>query len=68
MHVRRTAATFTDVGALLLGFGVLRQFRGTSRTVGALGAGMFAVGVPLQFSADALLSRALWWHNARYAR
>ena len=27
-----------------------------------------AISVPLQFSADGLLSRAVWWHNARYAR
>ena len=72
VRVRRTAAAFTDVGALLLGYAVLRQSgggsRGRGRTVGAIGAGVFAIGVPLQFSADGLLSRALWWHNARYAR
>ena len=70
-RVRRTAAAFTDVGILLLGYAVVRQvnggLHGTNRVVGALGAGAFAVGVPLQFSADGLLSRAVWWHNARYA-
>jgi hypothetical protein len=30
-------------------------------------AGAFVIGVPLQFSADGLLSKAVWWHNARYA-
>ena len=71
-QVRRTAAVFTDVGAMLLGYAALRQLRGglhgNDRVIGAIGAGAFAVGVPLQFSADGLLSRAVWWHNERYAR
>jgi len=69
-RVRRTAAAFTDVGVVLLGYAVVRQvsvgLHGTDRVVGALGAGAFAIGVPLQFSADGLLSKAVWWHNARY--
>jgi hypothetical protein len=71
-QVRRTAAVFTDVGAVLLGYAAVRQLRGglhgNDRVIGAIGAGAFAVGVPLQFSADGLLSRAVWWHNGRYAR
>jgi hypothetical protein len=70
-RVRRTAAAFTDVGVLLLGYAVVRQVNGGlhdgDRVVAAVGAGAFAVGVPLQFSADGLLSKAVWWHNARYA-
>ena len=70
-RVRRTAAAFTDVGVLLLGYTAIRQVRGglhgTDRVIGAAGAGAFAIGVPLQFSADGLLSRAVWWHNARYS-
>ena len=70
-RVRRAAAVFTDVGALLLGYAAVRQvnggLHGSDRIVGALGAGAFAVSVPLQFSADGLLSKAVWWHNARYA-
>ena len=70
-RVRRTAAAFTDVGALLLGYTAVRQLNGglhgTDRVIGAVGAGAFAIGVPLQFSADGLLSRAVWWHNARYS-
>ncbi|MDB4892507.1 MAG: hypothetical protein JWL61_4362 [Gemmatimonadetes bacterium] len=69
-RVRRTAAAFTDVGVLLLGYAGVRQvsggLHGTDRVVGILGAGAFAVGVPLQFSADGLLSRAVWWHNSRF--
>ena len=72
LHVRRTAAAFTDFGALLIGYTALRQLRGNldnrSRVVGAIGAGAFAISVPLHFSADALLGRAVWWQNARYAR
>jgi len=70
-RVRRTAAVFTDVGALLLGYAAVRQMQGglhgSDRVIGAVGAGAFVVGVPLQFSADGLLSRAVWWHNARYS-
>jgi hypothetical protein len=70
-RMRRTAAALTDAGVLLLGYTAVRQLsgglHGTDRVVGALGAGAFAIGVPLQFSADGLLSRAVWWHNARYA-
>jgi hypothetical protein len=35
-----------------------------------LGVGGAALGlsVPFQFAADGALSRAVWWHNARYAR
>ena len=36
--------------------------------VAAVGAGAFALSVPFQFAADGMLSRAVWWHNARYAR
>ena len=71
-RVRRTAAVFTDVGMLLLGYAAARQvtggLHGADRVIGAAGAGAFAIGVPLQFSADGLLSRAVWWHNARYAQ
>lgn len=70
-HVRRAAAAFTDAGVLMLGYAALRQLRGgfdeRARAIGVIGMGAFAVGVPLQFSADGLLSRAVWWHNARYA-
>ena len=38
-----------------------------SGVIGAVGGTAFAIGVPLQFSADGLLSRAVWWHNARYS-
>lgn len=72
LRVRRGAAVFTDIGALLLGYAAVRQLsgglHGRDRIAGVTGAGAFAVGVPLQFSADALLSRAVWWHNARFAR
>jgi hypothetical protein len=70
--VRRNAAVLTDAGILMLGYAASRQMSGglntRDRVIGAIGAGAFAVSVPLQFSADGLLSRAVWWHNGRFAR
>jgi hypothetical protein len=70
--VRRNAAVFTDAGIAMLGYAALRHMSGglntRDRVIGAIGAGAFAVSVPLQFSADGLLSRAVWWHNGRFAR
>jgi hypothetical protein len=73
LHVRRAAAGFTDAGAVLLAVASVRGLRAgrldaTGRAFVAAGAGSFAVGVPLQFSADAWLSRAVWWHNVAYGR
>jgi hypothetical protein len=73
VKVRRVAATLTNVGALMLGYVAIRArrgdgLRGSDRITAAIGATAFAVSVPLQFSADGLLSRAVWWHNARFAR
>ena len=72
VRVRRTAAVLTDVGALALGYAAVRglstgRLEGTDRTVALIGGASFAVSVPLQFAADGLLSRAIWWRNAEYA-
>lgn len=70
---RRAAAALTDAGALLLALGIARAahdggLRGTGAGIAAGGAALFAVSVPLQFAADGRLARAVWWHNARFAR
>lgn len=31
------------------------------------GLGALFISVPLQFAADGALSKAVWWHNVRYA-
>ena len=72
VRVRRTAAVFTDVGAIALGYAVIRgvtrgRLDGGDRTVAIIGGATFAVSVPLQFHADGLLSKAVWWRNTRYA-
>jgi len=38
------------------------------RVVGGAGLAALLVSVPIQFAADGALSRAVWWHNLRYAR
>jgi len=40
----------------------------TEQVVGGAGLAALLVSVPLQFAADGALSRAVWWHNARYVR
>ena len=69
----QAAAGLTDACVLMMGLGLLRSLHaGTAGTADRVlmgtGAGMFAVSVPLQFSADALLSRAVWWHNSTLGR
>jgi hypothetical protein len=73
VHVRRTAAVLTDVGGLLVVYALGRRV-GSERlsrdaqVALAAGAAAVAVSVPLHFVADGHLSRAVWWHNRRYAR
>ena len=40
----------------------------SDQVVGGAGLTALLVSVPLQFAADGALSRAVWWHNLRYAR
>jgi hypothetical protein len=73
VHTRRTAAIFTDVGAALLvaalvGGAADPDHADTYRGLAIGGAVSFGIGVPLQFAADGHLSRAVWWHNVRFAR
>ena len=70
--LRQTAAGFTDIGALTIGVAFVRALAaGRARTrdqiVAAAGVGALAISVPIHFAADGELSRAVWWHNARFA-
>lgn len=72
VQIRRTAAAFTDGGALLLavaGIGAMRagHMRRQDAILAGVGGAAFAVSVPLQFAADGALSRAVWWYNRRFA-
>jgi hypothetical protein len=73
VRLRRVGATLTDGGALLIATAAVRagaagHVRRGDGIVAAIGAGAFGLSVPFQFAADGMLSRAVWWHNARYAR
>lgn len=73
VQVRRVAAVFTDVGVLALGYAVARRaqngsFSNVDRGIAVGGGTALAISVPLQFAADGLLSRSLWWFNGRFAR
>jgi len=73
VHTRRTAAVFTDAGLALLAYALVggladSEHSSTYQGVAIGGAAALAIGVPLQFSADGHLSRAVWWHNTQFAR
>jgi hypothetical protein len=73
VRLRRIGAALTDGGALVAAIGAagaLREGRVRRSDGILLGVGGAALGlsVPFQFAADGALSRAVWWHNARYAR
>ena len=40
----------------------------SDKVAGGAGLAALLVSVPIQFAADGALSRAVWWHNLRYAR
>lgn len=72
VRVRRVAALLTDAGGVALAYGAVRaiaagRLDGNDRLVVVTGGAAFAVSVPLQFAADGLLSRAIWWKNAEYS-
>jgi hypothetical protein len=73
VHTRRVAAVLTDAGGLLLAAAAVRvaqtgHLGGSERALAIAGAGAFVMSVPLHFSADGWLSRAVWWHNAAFGR
>jgi hypothetical protein len=73
LRLRRGAAAFTDAGLVLgavalgrsIGAGKMRRADGLLAGAGAVS---LVVSIPLQFAADGALSRAVWWHNRRFAR
>lgn len=72
LQLRQAGAGFTDAGALALGAALLRAIatgHASTRTqvIAGVGLGALAISVPLQFGADGELSRAIWWHNLRFA-
>jgi hypothetical protein len=72
ISLRRVGAALTDLGVVATGIAVVsglraRRMRTEERAVGGLGLTAILVSVPLQFAADGALSRAVWWHNVRYA-
>jgi hypothetical protein len=73
VRLRRTAAVLTDLGAVAVIVALARAASAAhvttnDRVVGGAGLAALLVSVPLQFAADGALSRAVWWHNLRYAR
>ena len=73
LQLRQAGAGFTDAGALAIGAALLRAIgagHASTRTqvIAGVGLGALVISVPLQFAADGELSRAVWWHNLRFAR
>ena len=71
--LRRAGAGFTDLGVLTMAVAVVRSLRDgrfatRDQQLAAAAVGALVVSVPLQFAADGELSRAVWWHNLRFAR
>ena len=72
VSLRRVGAALTDVGVLVAGVAVARSIqrgraRRTEQVLGGAGIGALLISVPFQFAADGALSRAVWWHNLRFA-
>ena len=71
--LRRAGAGFTDLGMLTMTVAIVRSLRDgrfatRDQQLAAAAVGALVVSVPLQFAADGELSRAVWWHNLRFAR
>lgn len=73
LSLRRIGAPLTDVGLGLIAIGAVRAITvphdtRTNATIAGIGAASLGLSVPFQFAADGALSRAVWWHNLRFAR
>lgn len=71
--LRRAGAVLTDLGAVAVVVSLARAASAgrastNDRVVGGVGLAALLVSFPIQFAADGALSRAVWWHNVRYAR
>ena len=72
-NIRKVGAALTDAGIILLGTGLARslfqrEFDGLSTALTIAGGASLAAGVPVQMTANAALSRAVWLFNRRFAR
>ena len=72
LKMRTVAAALTDAGLVLLATGLARagfqrEFDGFSRALTITGGASLGISIPFQFAADGYLSRAVWWHNRRFA-
>ena len=73
LQARTVGAILTDAGLVLLATGLARagfqrEFDGLSKALTIAGSTSIGVSIPFQFAADGYLSRAVWWHNRRFAR
>ncbi len=73
LRLRRIGAALTDGGAVLGAVALVQaldagQLRRRDGILAAAGAASLGLSIPFQFAADGALSRAVWWHNVRYAR
>ena len=73
IQLRRVGAALTDGGVVLgavaiVGALTAGHLRRSDSVLAAAGAASLAVSFPFQFAADGALSRAVWWHNLRFAR
>lgn len=73
VRLRRIGAALTDGGMLVAAIGTvgaLREgrVRGSEGILLGVGGAALGLSVPFQFAADGALSRAVWWHNERFAR
>ena len=62
-----------DMGGVAMTVAIIRAASAgrasrSDEVVGGAGLTALLISVPLQFAADGALSRAVWWHNLRYAR
>ena len=72
LRLRRVGAVLTNASLALATGAAIRAARGDSRgwdrRLLGLASAALVVSVPFHFAADGALSRAVWWHNQRYAR
>ena len=55
------------IGVAAVGALAARRVRRGDRLLVGAGAATLLASVPFQSAADGALSRAVWWHNVRYA-
>jgi hypothetical protein len=72
LRQRRIAAAMTNIGFAVALLGSVQRSAGhqhsTSVRAMSIGVALLAGSVPIHFSADANLARAVWYHNRRFAQ